>query len=135
MPLGQRRADAERVQQLQLHPPGRVERGGDVVLERLEAAAAPGRRVALLAAQRQPRADRKDLGAETEQRAGVVGDEGPHRLDVARGLEDVDLVDDDDDLLAPAADLLQERALGLGEGAIGGGHEQHQVGPRHELAR
>ena len=47
--LGERRADAERVEQLQLHAPRRVERRGDVVLERLEAAGAPQLRLALLA--------------------------------------------------------------------------------------
>ena len=47
--------------------------------------------------------------------------------------QNVDLVDDDDDLLAPAADLLEKGPLGLGERTVGGGHEQHEIRPRHEL--
>ena len=42
MPLGERGADAERVQQLEVDAAGRVERRRDVALERLEAARRPG---------------------------------------------------------------------------------------------
>ena len=91
--------------------------------------------IALLRAQRQTRADRKDLGAEPEQPARVVGDERANLLDLRLRFENVDLVDDDDDLLAPAADLLEKRALGFGEGPIGRRHEQDQVGSRYELGR
>ena len=133
--LDDRRADAERVEQLEMHAPRRVERRRDVVLERLEAAGAPQLRLPKLGAESQPRAHRKDLGAEAEQRARVLGDEAADVFDVARALEDVDLVDDDDDLLAPAAHLLQEDPLGLRERPIGRGHEQDQVGARHELGR
>ena len=72
MPLGERRRDAERVEQLQLDASGRIERVRDVALERLEPARRPDRRVALLGAERQPRADREDLGAEPEQRVRAV---------------------------------------------------------------
>ena len=133
VPIGQRGADAERIQQLQLHAAGRVQRVADVALERFEPAGRPRRRVALLRAQRQPRADREDLGTEAEQRARVVGARTRGLLDLPLPVEDVDLVDDDDDLLAPAAHLLEKRALGFGERAVGGGHEQHQIRSRHEL--
>ena len=45
------------------------------------------------------------------------------------------LVDDHDDLLAPSANVLHEAALGLGERAIGGGDEEHEIGARDELGR
>ena len=48
-------------------------------------------------------------------------------------IENVDLVDDDDHLLAPAADLLEKRALGLGERTVGGRHEQDEVRARDEI--
>ena len=83
MPLGERTADAQRVEQLQMHASGRVEGRGDVPLERLEAARRPERRLALLGLQRQPGADRKDLRPEAEQRARAVGDEAPHFVDLA----------------------------------------------------
>jgi len=44
--------------------------------------------------------------------AGVVG-------------EDVDFVDDEDDLLAPAADEVQKGALRLAEWPVAARHEQH----------
>src|SRR5215218_3323487 len=102
MPLRERRSDTERIQQLEVHATGRVERRLDEPLEYLEAAGAPRLCVPLFAAQRQAGADREDLGTEPEQGAGIVGDERPHVFQLARILEDVDLVDDDDDLLAPA---------------------------------
>ena len=50
-----------------------------------------------------------------------------------RALEQVGLVDHDRHLLAPPGDALEEAALALGEGAVGGGDEQHQIGARDEL--
>ena len=50
-------------------------------------------------------------------------------------MQDVDFVDDDDDLLAPIADLFQESALALGERPVGRGDEEHQIGARHEAGR
>jgi hypothetical protein len=41
-----------------------------------------------------------------------------HRLDVIGAVENIDLVDDDNDFLAPAADLFEECALGFREGSI-----------------
>ena len=54
---------------------------------------------------------------------------------ICGSVENVDLVHDDDDLLAPTADLLEKRALGFGEGAIGRRHEQDEIGSRYELCR
>ena len=47
--------------------------------------------------------------------------------------QQIDLVDDDDDLLAPVPDRRHECPLALGERAVGGGDEEDQVGARHEL--
>ena len=47
--------------------------------------------------------------------------------------QQVDLVDDDDDLLAPVPDRLHELPLALGERAVGGGDEEDQIGAGHEL--
>ena len=76
----------------------------------------------------------KISGFAAEQRLRVLGDERAHLLAIFGALEHVDLVDDDDDLLAPVADGLEERALALGERPIGRRDEQHEVGLRHELA-
>ncbi len=131
----ERLADAERVRQLQPETAGLVERLGDVRLERLETARRPRRRLAALRAQRQARAHRKDLRRQPQQPLRRVAHESDDLLDVLGALEDVDLVDDDDDLLAPAADRLEEGPLGFGERTIGGRDEQHEVGPRHEIGR
>ena len=56
-----------------------------------------------------------------------------HLLALFGPAENVDLVDDEDDLLAPLPDLLQEAALALGERAVRRGDEQHQVGAGDEI--
>ena len=53
--------------------------------------------------------------------------------DLRGPFEDVALVDDHDDFLAPPANVLHEAAFGLGEGAIGGRDEKHQIGAGNEL--
>src|SRR5580704_4412700 len=116
-----------------MHPSRRVQRLAEVALERLELARGPGRGVSLLRAQRQARAHREDFRAEPEQGTGVPGYEPADLLHLELALEDVDLVEDEDNFLAPPADLLEERALRFRERPIRGGHEQDQVGPRHEL--
>ena len=50
-------------------------------------------------------------------------------------VDEVPLVDDEHDLLAPVADALEKQPLGLGERAVDRGDEQHQVGARHEVRR
>ena len=105
------------------------------MFQRLEAAGGPDRRLAAFGAKRQLRADEEDLGLETQQRPRVVGHERSNLRHLPRAFENVALVDDDDDLLAPAANLLHEPALGLGERAIGGRHEEDEVGARDELRR
>ena len=50
-------------------------------------------------------------------------------------MQNVALVDDDDDFLAPGADLLHEPALGLGKRAICRRDEENEVGARDELRR
>ena len=49
--------------------------------------------------------------------------------------ENVGLVDDHHDLLAPLANPLQKFAFTLGEGSIRRGHEDHQIGSRNEVGR
>ncbi len=133
--LGERRRDAERVEQLQLDASGRVER-------RLRCSAraprsgSPARHAGspCLARSASRALTGKISGAEARAaRRALRATNVVTSSTCASLVEDVDLVDDDDDLLAPAADLLEERALGLGERPVGGGHEQHQVGARHEL--
>jgi hypothetical protein len=48
--------------------------------------------------------------------------------------EEVDLVDDEDYLLAPVPDQLEVLALGLGEGPVRGGDEEDEVRAGHEAA-
>ena len=59
--VGQRGRHAERIEQLQLDAPGRIERRLDVALERLEPAGRPHAGIALLGPERELRADREDL--------------------------------------------------------------------------
>ena len=89
----------------------------------------------MLRAQREPGAHGKDLRRQAEQARGGGANESNHFLHVGRALEDVDLVDHDDDLLAPAANRLEKGTLGLGERTVGRRHEEHQVGTRHEVGR
>ena len=104
-------ADPERARQLEPEPALLVERVVEEALERLEAAGRPQRRLALLRAARQPRADRKDRRPRAEHALGRVADKRQHFVELAGPLEDVDLVDDDHDLLAPGADRFDEHAL------------------------
>jgi hypothetical protein len=57
-----------------------------------------------------------------------------HLLALFRPGQNVDLVDDEDDLLPPLTDLLQESPLALGKRSVGRGHEQNQIGPGDEVA-
>ncbi|OFV88660.1 MAG: hypothetical protein A2V74_00395 [Acidobacteria bacterium RBG_16_70_10] len=128
-------AHAQRVQELQAHAHGLVERARHEVLEGEEAARAQQGLVGLrLGTLRLSRGDREHLGAEAEEREHLLLDEAHDRVHVLGRLEDVDLVERHHHLLAPGADDLQERALALREGAIGGGHEEHEVRAGDELA-
>ena len=82
----------------------------------------------------QPRADGEPLRRGVEQLCRRLIDERDHLRQLVLVLEDVHLVDDDDDLLAPVADRLEEGALGLGERPVRRRHEEHEIGARHELA-
>ena len=82
MAVGQRRTDAERIEQLQADAAGRIERLANVLLERFEPAGRPYGGIALLRAQRETRADGKNLGAEPKQPARVVGHERANFLDL-----------------------------------------------------
>ena len=128
--------DAQRALELDAQAAHVVERAREVRLERSEAVA---RRVGQVAGcLRLPRLARRDsehLGAQAEQLAQLVAHELDHLLDVGRILQDVDLVDRDHHLLAPVADRLEELPLALRERPIGGGHEEHELRARHEVAR
>ena len=113
--------------------PGASSVGRDVALQRLEPAAAHADGSPCLARSASRALTGKISGLKPSSARALSADEGADLLDLRARFEDVDLVDDDDDLLAPAADLLEERALGFGERAVGGGHEQHEVRARDEL--
>ena len=133
--LGEVLGHAEGVHQLEAHPLFFIEGIDDVALQGLEAALGEeGGVVAGLAAQGEAGGHGEDLGGETEEGPGALGDEGEHAVDVLGRLQDVDLVDHDHDLLPPVADPLEEGALALGERAVGRGHEQDQVRPGDEVA-
>ena len=127
------RADAQRVQQLQPEAAGVVERLADVGLQRLEAAGHPLVGPAALGRLGQPGRHGEDGGHVAHQIAGRLGHEVDHLRQVGLVAQDVDLVDDQDDLLTPVANLLQEGAFALGEGAVGRGDEQHQIAAGDEL--
>src|SRR5262249_37611973 len=124
---GQRPSNAEWIRELQPETAPGVERLLKEALERLEAAGAPLRRLAVLRALRQPGAHAERDGCAAQQIAGGVAYEAEHLVDLRWRGEDVDLVDHDDDLLAPVTDRLQERTFRFGERAVGRRHEEHQV--------
>ncbi|HEY5675575.1 MAG TPA: hypothetical protein VIR81_02250 [Myxococcales bacterium] len=64
----------------------------------------------------------------------MLADEGDDLGDIVGGAQQVHFIDDEDDLLAPGADAVQEGALGLGEGAVGGGDEEDEVAAGDELS-
>ena len=129
-------ADAERAEQLQAQAFDPVEGGPQVLLERGEPARGHhGRVLRPPPLGRELRAHREDRRGQPEQRARVLPHEGDDRLQLRLAIQDVHLVDDDDDLLAPVADALEKRALALGERAVGRRDEQDEVRPGHELAR
>ncbi len=103
------------------------------MIEGLEPARGPDGRLTALRAEGQLRADEKDLRLESEQRTRVVGDKRSNLRHLRGPLENVALVDDDDNLLAPPADVLHEAPLGFGKRAIGRRDEEHQIGTRDEL--
>jgi hypothetical protein len=68
------------------------------------------------------------------QQREPLADPALRLVDVGLVLQDVDLVEGHHHLLPPGADHLQEGPLALREGAIGGGHEEHEVRAGNELA-
>ena len=77
---------------------------------------------------RRPRARRRGVFR------GLVPHERDHLRQLRPGLQEVVLVEDEHDLLAPLPDRLEEGPLALGEGPVGRCDEQHQVRAGHELA-
>ena len=116
-----------------------IERVEQVVLDRTEAAALPELLPLRPPVRRAPPApaapdDGKDLRGLAQQAGGVLADVADDLLALFGPGQNVDLVDDEDDLLAPLPDLLQEGPLALGEGAVGRGDEQDQIGAGNEVA-
>jgi hypothetical protein len=133
--LGEVLGDPQGIHQLQPHPLLLVEGVDDVALQGLKAALGEEGVVAAgFAAQGEPGSHREDLRGEAEEGPGALGHEGEDAVDVLGGLQDVDLVDHDHDLLPPVADALEEGALALGERTVGRGDEEHHVRAGHELA-
>ena len=132
---GEHVADTERARDLEREAALLVERIVDEVLQRLETARRPERGLAVLGAAGQPRADGEDWRRRPEDAPGRVADKRQHLVELRRAFEDVDLVDDDHDLLAPGANRFDEGAFGLGERPVSRGDEQDEIGPRHELGR
>ena len=134
----------QRAQQFQPQPFGLVEGVENVALKRLKAAFGPklqrrrlaGRSDALLVGlfgfPRQAGRDHENLRLHSQQLERVFGHESAYPGYVGL-VEDIDLVDDDHDLLAPGADALHEQALALRERTVGAGDEKDQVGARHEV--
>ncbi len=137
--VGGREAEShvEGVEQLESDALLLVERAQQVVLHGGESARRPQLRIATVRARgkRLARGDREDLGRAAQQRARVLRDEGGDLVALCGVGQDVDLVDDEHDLLAPRPDLLEEKPLALGERTVGGGDEKHEIGARHEVAR
>ena len=87
----------------------------------------------MFGAKRQPRAHGQHVGVDAEQIARCLLDEIDDLLKLRSIAEDIDLVQDDDDLLAPVANRRQEYSFGLGKRAVGGCHEQHEIGSRNKV--
>jgi hypothetical protein len=112
-----------------------VEGRRDLRLESEKAALLEPRRVRLLARpQPFPRAEREDLGRGPEGLRGLLPHERDDLRHVFRRLQEVGLVEYEHDLLAPLPDRLEEGPLALGVGPVGRGDEEHEVGPRKEVA-
>ena len=48
-------------------------------------------------------------------------------------LQNIDLIDNDDNFLAPIADALEKNSLALSKRPVGGSDEEDQIGARHKL--
>jgi hypothetical protein len=70
-----------------------------------------------------------------KQLRGVAPHVGSDLLTFFLPFDNVDLVENEDDLLAPLADLLEYGAFALGEGSVGGSDEEDQVGAGDEVSR
>ena len=132
-PVDQVPGHADRIQQLQLQAAGRVERLPDEPFERFEPARGPQVGLALFRTHRRAGAHREDRRGFAEHVQAVGGHEPVNSLEVLRPLDQILLVDDDDNLLPPGPDALEELALRLREGPVDRGDKQHQVRPRHEV--
>src|SRR5206468_927733 len=120
------------VGQFQPEPSLVIEGLADVLFEPLESARRPQRRLAMLGALRQARADREQVRGDAQQPAAGISNEGDDLVEIRASVENVYLVQHDDDLLAPALNDLKETALGFGERSIGRGHKQNEIRTRNE---
>src|SRR5947209_8871652 len=77
--------------------------------------------------------DGEDVGLETEQLLTVVAHEVHDLLHLFGIAQHVDLIQDDDNLLAPGANTFQEQTLTLRERTIYRRNEENKVTTRHKL--
>ncbi len=137
--LGEVFGDPERVEQLEPDAALFIQGGDDVVFEILEVAGGP-EAVALgwvavahlLRLLGEEGGNREDLRIEPQQPVDALAHE-LHHLFLRRVVaQQVGFVQDNHDLLAPLPDLRHELAFGFGEGTVGRGDEEHQVGTGHK---
>ncbi len=127
-------ADAQRVEEFEAQAFLFVERGDDVFVQLVKAGF--GERFGISCAFRlQGRAggNGENIGDKAEEFLDVFGNEGEDALQIGIVLKDIDFIDNDDDLLAPFANLAQEDAFALCKRAVGRGEEEDDIGARQEF--
>ena len=134
--VGEPKTDAERIQQLEAQALLLIERRRDVALEIRETGrrqrSPPTGLPASCAARGAPTPRRLRAWSRAALRACSATKRLTCSRSSARSSTSILLITIDD-LLAPVADVFEERPLAFGERTIRGRHEQHQVGLRHEL--
>src|SRR6185436_7622509 len=104
-----------------------------ILLQWLEPTRGPERRFSLFGPLCQPGTDGEHRWIESKKVVSGLPDERQYFLELGWLAEDVRLVDDDDDLLAPVTSRREKEPLGLGERTVGRRNEEDEVRPGHEL--
>ena len=132
--LRQPQAHAQRIEQLQAHSFFFVQRPQQIILDGGKTAGFPSLGVVGFAGfHRVASRNRKDCRFHAQQRCGVGADK---LLDFGAtfGIQNINFIDNQDDFLAPFADMFQKRALAFGERPIRRRDKQHQIRARHVFA-